>query len=339
VIVCIATFGIFTLRFILSNLKGLKTFSGIIAGVCNSVIIIVLNKVYRKVAVWLTNWENHRTDAEYENSFIIKSFLFQFVNSYISLIYIAFMKGRFNLFGIANEQCIPDCISELTVQLGSIFMMNMFVGQFMEVGLPFVLNKLNEFRADRSLEKQHHGAHFTPAEKESKLGVYENAFDDYNEMILQFGYCTLFAAAFPAAPLAALINNVIEMRTDALKLLKENQRPHPRNAIDIGNWYLILHIMSYVAIVSNSALLIFTSHAIRDRFSGLDPSDLIWVAVGIEHAILITKYILSKAIPDSPQWVRLEIARRQYWKELAFEKEQKKKKILEMMISNEMQSE
>lgn len=36
--------------------------------------------------------ENHRTDTEYEDNLIAKTFMFQFVNSYASLVYIAFIK-------------------------------------------------------------------------------------------------------------------------------------------------------------------------------------------------------------------------------------------------------
>jgi hypothetical protein len=38
------------------------------------------------------------------------------------------------------------------------------------------------------------------------------------EMVIQFGYCTLFVAAFPLAPLMAVVNNAIESRVDAWKL-------------------------------------------------------------------------------------------------------------------------
>ena len=37
-----------------------------------------LSQVRRRV---LTDWENHRTESEYEKSYIIKSFSFQAVNS------------------------------------------------------------------------------------------------------------------------------------------------------------------------------------------------------------------------------------------------------------------
>ena len=36
-------------------------------------------------------------------------------------------------------------------------------------------------------------------------------FDEYLEMVIQYGFITLFVAAFPLAPLFALINNVMEV--------------------------------------------------------------------------------------------------------------------------------
>ena len=67
---------------------------GVLGGVLNAMLIMILNMIYRKVAKYLTNWENHRTQQDFEYSLIIKNFLFQFVNSYISLFYVAFVKGN-----------------------------------------------------------------------------------------------------------------------------------------------------------------------------------------------------------------------------------------------------
>lgn len=38
--------------------------------------------------------EMHRTQSKYEDMFILKVFIFQFVNFYSSPVYIAFFKGR-----------------------------------------------------------------------------------------------------------------------------------------------------------------------------------------------------------------------------------------------------
>jgi len=52
------------------------------------------SQIYQKIALWLTDMERPRTDSEYENSFTFKMFLFQFINYYATLFYIAFFKGR-----------------------------------------------------------------------------------------------------------------------------------------------------------------------------------------------------------------------------------------------------
>jgi hypothetical protein len=52
----------------------------LIAATLNSIFITVFNEIYRRVGVMLTDWENHRTESEYENSLILKNAIFQAVN-------------------------------------------------------------------------------------------------------------------------------------------------------------------------------------------------------------------------------------------------------------------
>lgn len=56
--------------------------------------------------------------------------------------------------------------------------------------------------------------------------------------VLQFGFTTIFVAAFPLAPLLALLNNIIEIRLDAYKFVTQWRRPMPARATDIG-WFFI----------------------------------------------------------------------------------------------------
>ncbi len=51
---------------------------------------------------------------------------------------------------------------------------------------------------------------------------------------IQFGFVTIFVAAFPLAPLFALLNNTIEIRSDANKFVTQLQRPMAVRAQDIG---------------------------------------------------------------------------------------------------------
>ena len=52
--------------------------------------------------------------------------------------------------------------------------------------------------------------------------------------VLQFGFTTIFVAAFPLAPLLALLNNIIEIRLDAAKFVSEIRRPDAVRCKDIG---------------------------------------------------------------------------------------------------------
>ena len=42
--------------------------------------------------------EQHRTQTEFEDTLVMKSFLFQFVNNFAAISYIAYFKGRYSVF-------------------------------------------------------------------------------------------------------------------------------------------------------------------------------------------------------------------------------------------------
>ena len=65
---------------------------------------------------------------------------------------------------------------------------------------------------------------------------FQDTFQDYQEMFVQFGYVVLFSSAFPLAAMCALINNIIEIRSDALKLCTGLQRPFGQRVESIGQW-------------------------------------------------------------------------------------------------------
>lgn len=66
-------------------------------------------------------------------------------------------------------------------------------------------------------------------------GVYE----DFLEMFLQFGYVFLFSAVYPMAAFWAVLNNVLELKTDAFKLCRLYQRPRSRKVAGIGVWQVL----------------------------------------------------------------------------------------------------
>ena len=46
-------------------------------------------------------------------------------------------------------------------------------------------------------------------------------FEEYLEIVIQYGFITMFVSAFPLAPLFALVNNIMEVsRTTSIQLLR-----------------------------------------------------------------------------------------------------------------------
>ncbi|MEQ2157249.1 Anoctamin-7 [Goodea atripinnis] len=77
--------------------------------------------------------------------------------------------------------------------------------------------------------------------------------------VLQFGFITIFVAAFPLAPLFALLNNWVEIRLDAHKFVCEYRRPVAERAQNIGVWFNILEALSHLSVIANAFLIAFTS--------------------------------------------------------------------------------
>jgi len=53
--------------------------------------IQTMSQIYKRLSVRMTDWENHRTQTEYEDSLITKNILFEFINNYFTLFLIAFL--------------------------------------------------------------------------------------------------------------------------------------------------------------------------------------------------------------------------------------------------------
>lgn len=90
----------------------------------------------------------------------------------------------------------------------------------------------------------------------------QSLFNEYLEMVLQYGFVTIFVAAFPLAPFFALLNNILEMRFDAKKLLEFHRRPVTQRVRDIGVWYRILDSISKLSVITNGLIIAFTSEFI-----------------------------------------------------------------------------
>ncbi|XP_020511208.2 anoctamin-8 isoform X1 [Labrus bergylta] len=162
----------------------------------------------------------------------------------------------------------------------------------------------------------------TQAEMESCMQTYADTFQDYQEMFVQFGYVVLFSSAFPLAAMCALINNIIEIRSDAFKLCTGLQRPFGLRVESIGQWQTAMEAMGLIAIIVN-CYLIGQCGQLQRLFPWLSPEMAIISIVILEHFAILLKYVIHVAIPDIPTWVQEEMAKLDYQRREAFKKHER----------------
>lgn len=351
----------------------------------NTLLIIIFGRIYESIAIGMNNWENHRTKTEYDDNLILKNFVFQFVNNYFVLFYIAYLR-QVDLSFISKELGEIDaeckggtCMPELSVQVGVVFTTKMLIAQVLEAMKPWLVARkatitealhlsmiqkqlqrtiaegaqlilpedieemleIDEPTLKRKealdekaakLERRLYTArethlHGSTVERESYMVDYENTFDDFNEMAIQYGYLALFSPAYPLAPLLALLNNIVEIRVDATKLCTSMRRPRWESAEDIGSWMTVLSAIGFAAVMVNSTMVAFvgSKHSILgDRglpdttsddaeallaeemggFKARTKNSYLWLyAVGIEHAMLLLRVLVLAIFPDKPEWL------------------------------------
>ncbi|XP_060892348.1 anoctamin-1-like isoform X2 [Labrus mixtus] len=241
------------------------------AAIINLVVILILDEVYGAVARWLTVLEVPKTDKSFEERLIFKTFILKFFNAFTPIIYIAFFRGRlvgrpgsylYVFESYRMEECAHGgCLMELCIQL-SITMLGkqLIQNNLFEIGIPKLKKLIRYIRSKRgAFQEEERQKRLQRYEADHFLEPFAGLTPEYMEMIIQFGFVTLFVASFPLAPLFALLNNIIEIRLDAKKFVAELRRPVAARAKDIGIWYNILRGVAKVAVIINAFVISFTS--------------------------------------------------------------------------------
>ncbi|KAJ9107054.1 hypothetical protein QFC19_002923 [Naganishia cerealis] len=160
----------------------------------------------------------------------------------------------------------------LVNQLFAYTVTNQAINAFAEFGLPYIKQYIEEWRGThgKSAEDEkrrndavHHSDDISSSpeekrlmrkvERELRLPEY-SAFVDYAEMVTQFGYIAVWSIIWPLAPAFALVNDYIELRSDAVKICNHVRRPVGERVESIGPWLNTLSFISWVAFITNATL-------------------------------------------------------------------------------------
>lgn len=237
------------------------------------VIIVIMTKVNKYVALRLCDFEHPRTFLERERKFTVRFFTLQFFTHFSSLIYIAFILGRINghpgkstrLAGLWKlEEChLSGCMMDLFVQMAIIMGLKQTLSNCKEYLHPWLTHKFCLMRAYMWSDQP-----CDPQLQDWQRNYLLNAvtpfslFDEFMEMMIQYGFTTIFVAAFPLAPLLAFFSNLVEIRLDAIKMVRLQRRLVPRKAKDIGTWLQVLETIGVLAVIANGMIIAFTSEFI-----------------------------------------------------------------------------
>lgn len=273
-----------------------------------AVIIQILNFVYRMMAKKMTDYENHQTDTQYEDSLVNKLYLFTFANSYGALFFVAFI-AQYTALGCDYGSCFIDLAVEMTM----IFCLNLVVVNAGEIIPPLIAARA---KAAKEMEGVDPNQTLSKAELEFTLDNYdpiESTIEDFTTISIEFGYVVLFATAFPAAPVLAYISEYFQIRTDGWKLCRASKRCLPTGGQDIGIWCSIFTVTAYAAVLSNSAIVCFVDPTL---LGFMENYEKVWFFIIFQYSILLLMSLLALVIPDIPEAVIIQAKRSEYLNEI-----------------------
>ncbi|KAF2190943.1 DUF590-domain-containing protein [Zopfia rhizophila CBS 207.26] len=325
-------------------------------------VMPILSGILTNFATQLTIYENYETHGAYETALTQKIFVLNFITSYLPILLTAFVYVPFgniivpylDVFSLTvkpfaeDEKQLQAPKSGFTInpdrlrkQVIYFTVTAQVVNLGMELVVPYLkrrgFSKYKQMQSDRAAKRSgtlpspaandppEDAAFLSRAAKrsEAELDVYD-VTSDLREMVLQFGYLSLFSVIWPLTAVSFLINDWIELRADAIKICVEMQRPTPWRADTIGPWLDSLSFLTWLGSLTTSALVYLFSN------DGLGPDGhpssitgwaLLLTVFLSEHLFILFRWgvriVISKLDSPGLQKERRErfLVRKQYFEE------------------------
>ncbi|KAI9770010.1 MAG: hypothetical protein M1840_003721 [Geoglossum simile] len=251
-------------------------------------LVPTFTAILSRIATRLTEYENYATIDSFEAAMTRKVFVFNFISCYLPLFLTAFVYLPFgslivphlDIFGLTTTNNLKEQQSSKTgFQINSARLQKQVfyfalqaqvLSLVMEIVVPYLkrsgFNRVKKLKSsiaarrggeipDLSMNDPSEEANFlATVRKEAELDIYDVNVD-LREMCMQFGHLTLFSVVWPLSGLTYLINNWVELRSDAIKICSEMQRPVPWRADSIGPWLDSLGFLAWLGSITTAALV------------------------------------------------------------------------------------
>ena len=291
-------------------------------------ISLTMTQIYKFLSRKLSYWENHRNLIDQYNSLTLKVFLFEFFNNYATIYYIAFYKPYLDITYNTNNIEKFNYFSEIQIHLYVLLLIN--IGENLaSFAMPMAYylyqtkfknnNKKIENDKDYSIKFQ------------MSCFKYDNLLIEYMQKIILFGYINLFLVAVPLCPMIIILILILEYILDSYKLVHFIYFNYIGGAKGIEVYNIIIKIISFIGIISNGGLILFTKQ-IQDNnntfknFHFTDLSGIMISPIGIfvffENIILL--FTSSISVNIEPKWYKHLEKYKSIYKEKYYNREKKK---------------
>ena len=252
-----------------------------------NIILTVLGIVFDKVNRLLTDFENHKSNAHYNNSYILKKFIFESINYFFDILYIAFALNDLN---------------ETTNTIKSFLYLNEVMRIAAETILPLLKNMIymGAIKDKENEKRLIQGEKIDNNEvlRQSKFSKF-NSFDEFYPLIQEFCFLTLFACCAPLTPVLLLLTNSLEIRSDITKICLVTRKPEVVKKKNIGAWKYIIEFIGIMSIFTNIMFCYLYNHTIGETKYSMLTFTL------FEHLLIFFIVILRFFFPLTAYWVRI----------------------------------
>lgn len=241
----------FSIEIFITELYGgpFKQYLTFLPTILLTVFMPILTGLLTTVAEKLTVSENYETQDDHQAAFVRKIFVINCITSYLPIFLTAFVYVPFgkvlvpylDVFQITAQHLTGDVKADAIAHKAAAFQVNthrltqqviyftvtaQIVNFLTEAIVPYVKRKVfkavKDVSEDLAKKEQikdlpEEAAFLERVRNEATLDVYDVTID-YREMVVQFGYLSLFSVVWPLTACSFLVNNWVEARSDAMKI-------------------------------------------------------------------------------------------------------------------------
>ncbi|KDO29817.1 hypothetical protein SPRG_19704 [Saprolegnia parasitica CBS 223.65] len=279
-----------------------------------AILMLILDGAYTHVAYLLTRWENHRTVCGYEAMLAMKLFWFKFLNAFISLFALAFVDQDFSAL---RMQLLTILVVRQLKNLGVNYVLPLLHVRYLWRRHGYVqatdfftytndTGAIPGLDAGDQIENENEEAVPSGIAMQALMYPSDLLLNKQIDLMMQFGYITMFVTVFPAGPFLAAINNVLEVHLDVQCSLEAKRRPVYDCDVEVTTFMSILEFMSFAAVTVNCGLIFLGTDLDVYIAAYWAPSTLlkkVAIILVLEHFLLGLKATLVLMISDMPSWV------------------------------------